>query len=107
MGFWQNATDNVMRICTETFRTDVVYTHTPLASTVNLKAIFDEAYVEVDLLDGASVQNQRPRLGIRKLDVTFYPDESDLVVIDGKNYQVVVVRPDGEAGYELLLDRVI
>lgn len=104
MGDWQDKTDNVMRICRDTFTSVILYTPKLLAQR-ELKGIFDEAYILVEILDGAPVSSVRPRLGLRLLDLDFYPQNFDDVTINGTDYKVVDVQPDGEAGIQLMLQK--
>lgn len=104
MGSWQDKTDNVMRICRDTFTTIVQYTPKTLPQR-ELKGIFDEAYQVVEILDGAPVSSVRPRLGLRLLDLDFYPQNFDDVLINGVNYKVTDIQPDGEAGIQLMLHK--
>ncbi|OQB05778.1 MAG: hypothetical protein BWY19_00803 [bacterium ADurb.Bin212] len=104
MGDWQDKTDNVMRICRDTFSSTILYTPKLLAQR-ELIGIFDEAYQVVEILDGASVASVKPRLGLRLLDLDFYPQNFDEVTINGTDYRVVEIQPDGEAGIQLFLHK--
>lgn len=102
---WQQMTDEVMRVCTETFTSTVLYD--PQASApITIKGIFDAAYQDVEILDGAAVQTIKPRLGVRLSDLPAAPREGDRCTINGKNYRVAEVRPDGEAGAALFLHTI-
>lgn len=102
---WQDQTDEVMRVCTESFSTEVVYdaqAHAP----VTIHGIFDAAYQEIQILDGAQIMSTQPRLGVRLSDLPATPREGDRCTIAGQLYRVAEYRPDGEAGAALLLHRI-
>lgn len=102
---WQQQTDDVMRICTETFTTLVTYTPV-VGAPFSVKGIFDAAYQEVQILDGAAVQTTQPKLGIRLSDFAVKPKEGDRCTINSVVYRVTEYRPDGEAGASLMLHKV-
>lgn len=98
-------TNDVMRICTETFTSTVIYD--PQASApITIKGIFDAAYQDVEILDGAAVQSTKPRLGVLLSDLPAAPREGDRCTVNGVNYRVAEVRPDGEAGAALFLHKI-
>ncbi len=103
---WAEMTNGVMGICRSTFATAVVYTHASDSSTDEFNGIFDEAFQEVQILDGAQVITTSPRLGILKSDLSSLPDAGDTVLINSVNYNVVDYRPDGEAGAALILSKI-
>ena len=96
-----------MRICRDTFTTTLTYTPI-VGAPFTLKGIFDAAYQQIELLDGASVQTIRPRLGVRLRDFPpgFPPKEGDRCTINSVNYRVAESQPDGEAGAALMLHKL-
>lgn len=96
--------DGVMQKCVDTFTTVAVYT--PFGgAAITINTVFNDPYQEGILLDGAPFQTRLYRLGVRKLDLPAYPSVKDLVVINSVSYRVQEVRPDGDAGYVLLLHK--
>lgn len=94
--------DSTMQKCVNTFTT--VATYTPfVGSPLVINTVFNDPYIEGILLDGAPFQTRLFRLGVRKLDLPLYPSVKDKVTIAAKTYRVHEVRPDGDAGYVLLL----
>lgn len=96
-----------MRICRDTFTT--VLTYTPaVGAPFTLKGIFDAAYQQVELLDGAAVQTTQPKLGVRLRDFPtgFPPKEGDRCTINSTLYRVASIEPDGEAGAALMLHKL-
>lgn len=102
---WQDQTDNVMKICRDTFSTSCTY-QPKTGPSYSITGIFDDAFQEVQTLDGALIQSTTPRLGVRKLDLLATPVSGDKVIINSKTYKVVEYRPDGEAGAVLILHNV-
>lgn len=102
---WQDQTDAVMRICRDTFTTSLTYTPT-VGAPFTLKAIFDAAYQQIEMLDGAAVQTTQPMLGVRLRDFATPPTAGDRCTINGTNYRVSAFEPDGEAGAKLFLHKL-
>jgi hypothetical protein len=75
---------------------------TPFAIT----GIFDEAYHEVDLVEGAPVNTVIPILGVRLEPFSVMPSQGDTLTITrtGESYVVRDVRVDGKGGAKLLLN---
>lgn len=96
-----------MRICRDTFTTTLTYTPA-VGAPFALKGIFDAAYQQVELLDGAPVQTIQPKLGVRLKDFPpgFPPKEGDRCTINGTNYRVSEFQTDGEAGAALMLHKI-
>ena len=96
--------DNVMKKCVNTFTTEVIYAPN-LGTPININCVFNDPFEEGILLDGAPFQTRLYRLGVRKLDLASAPTNKDKVTINAIVYRVHEVRPDGDAGYVLLLHK--
>lgn len=94
----------VMQKCVNTFTTVAVYTPF-VGSPVTINTVFNDPFQEGILLDGAPFQTRLYRLGVRKLDLAAYPSVKDKVTINAVVYRVQEVRPDGDAGFVLLLHK--
>lgn len=102
---WQEKADSVMRICTETFTTEVIYKPCGGRPSKTIKTVFNDPYVEGVLLDGAPFQTRLYRLGVRLQDLDYPPAVNDKVEIGDKKFKVHEIRPDGDAGYVLLMHK--
>lgn len=105
MGRWQQLTDRVMRACRDTFTTEFSYLP-KVGGTHALKGVFDEAFVSVQMIDGAPVQSVSPAMGVRVADLvaaSITPGPGDRITIGSKNYDVDEYQPDGQAGGVLIL----
>lgn len=77
-----------------------------------LVGIFDEAYADVDVVDGMPVTTTSPCLGIVLTDLPFTPAQRALVFVPAAlgaplvdtNYIVRKVQKDGHGGARLLLN---
>lgn len=94
-----------MRLCTETFTTEVLYK--PIANRPSkiIKTVFNEPFIEGVALDGAPFQTKLYRLGVRSADLDYPPAVNDKVEIGDKKFKVHDIRPDGDAGYVLLMHK--
>lgn len=101
---WQTKADNVMKKCVDTFTTVALYA--PFSGApITINTVFNAPFEEGILLDGAPFQTRLYRLGVRKLDLPAYPTVKDKVTIDAIVYRVHDIRPDGDAGFVLLLHK--
>ncbi len=71
--------------------------------------VFDPAYLEqarIESLDGSSVINTQPMLGVQLSTFPIEPQQDDILTIKrtGQSYQVRAVRADGHGGARLLLN---
>lgn len=96
--------DSVMKTCVDTFTTAATYL--PFGgSPIAINTVFNAPFIEGIALDGAPVQTRLYRLGVRKADLPAYPSRKDKVTIGAITYRVDEVRPDGDAGFVLLLHK--
>lgn len=80
--------------------------------SVDLNGIFDEAYVDVDVLDGMQTTSTKPCFGIDLVDLPFAPAQGARVFIPAAlgaplvdtTYIVKKVQKDGHGGARLLLN---
>lgn len=96
--------DSVMKTCVDTFTT--VATYTPfVGAPIVINTVFNDPFIEGIALDGAPIQTRLYRLGVRKADLPLHPSRKDKVTIGAVTYRVDEVRPDGDAGFVLLLHK--
>lgn len=69
---------------------------------VSIQGIYDDAYYQVVGIDG-SVESSQPAVICVQSDATGVKHE-DIVVIDGKTFYVVGIKPDGTGMIELALE---
>ena len=97
--------DNVAKKVVNTFKTEATYTP-KTGSPYSIDCAFDAAYVEATVLDGAAVQSVYPRAFVRLGDLEALPAAGDKMTINDVVYRVSENRPDGEAGYLLILEKM-
>ena len=72
----------------------------------SITAVFDAAYVAVELQAEVPIATTRPMLRLRSADLTVTPAQGDTVSIDGVTYEVNDVQPDSSGMHRLMLYRV-
>lgn len=78
-------------------------TYTPAGgSASNITVIFDNEYIPVDTGASVAFAMQQPKALARTIDVPG-ADQGDLISIDGIDYTVTIVMPDGTGMTELML----
>jgi len=90
-----------------TFGEPVLYA--PAAGgTFSISGIFDEAYTEVQVLDGVPVSSVKPVMGVRLAQFPAPPEPDDTLTIErtGTTYVVANVNPDGHGWAKLMLNWV-
>ena|ERR1041385_8171175 len=102
---WQQLADNVAKKVVNTFRTTATYSP-KTGPAYSLDCVFDSAYIEASVLDGASVQSVFPRAFVRLGDLLARPVAGDRMTVNAVIYRVAECRPDGEAGYLLILEKM-
>jgi hypothetical protein len=103
---WLALTDDVLRSCIAEMGVDVGYTRAP-ADPVLVRGVYDGAYQLEELVDGLPLASIRPVLGVRLGDlpggVALRGDT--LGPLEGVNYRVANVQPDGQGGALLILEK--
>ncbi len=101
---------SVLGICTETFGEDLFYTPKLTGRAVQLRAIFDENFIQLDPNSDALVATNQPAIGVRLSDLPDVPREGDKLrrYYLGKTteWKVVDAQEDGQGGARLVLHRV-
>lgn len=101
---WKDLVNRAAETVVRTFPTTVSYSPRSGAPRT-IKGVFDAAFIEIAILDGAEVQSVYPRLFVTATDFpSAPPGKGDRATIDGTQYRVAECRPDGEAGYLLVLN---
>jgi len=106
---WPALQDRAQREFMRSFGRIVVY-RPGESGAIALRAVFDEAWTEIDPrtgrdAEGAAVSTSAPALHVRLADLAAEPGQGDGVTIDSRDYEVVDVRPDGTGGATLVLQR--
>jgi len=81
-------------------------------SNHKLTGVFDEAYTDINIVDGLSVTSVSPCIGINLADLPFAPRQKDQILVYASFgapltdtfYIVKKVMPDGHGGCRLLLN---
>jgi hypothetical protein len=105
MGTWQDRTKQVMQACLATFGETVTYTPDGLPA-IEISAIFDQEFQQVDPSTGSLVVSTQPMIGVKEDDLPQKPSKGDRVSIRGIEYRVVDYQPDGQAACRLLLNKL-
>ena len=77
-----------------TDKVDAIYTHCFDGSTENLRVIFDNEFIEVTGDSYAPYNSRRPVITCKDR-FKRKPTQEDMILIRGKNYQVLTYEPDG------------
>lgn len=92
--------EQIVGLCNDVLGDNVTYTPSG-EDAVTIKAVFDNAWVEIE-----GVQSLRPVLRIDLADLEALPAKGDAVSIDSQNYSVIESRLDGYGGSTLILRKV-
>ena len=91
--------------CIGVFGEPVLYS--PAAGAeIQISGVFDDAYKEVDILDGMGIPTESPVLGINLADLSMAPKQGDQMTIlrTGEIFTVKKVRADGHGAALLFLN---
>ena len=102
---WSALADRIIQTATATFGEMVVY-HPQLKAPLEVRAIFDAAYQEVDPQIGVSIGSTYPVIDLRLADLPCSPSPGDRVCIRGEDYRVVSHQPDGQGAARLALHKL-
>jgi len=92
------------------FGEPVLYAPAAGGTPFEITGIFDEAFLELAVVDGVQVQTEQPTLGIQYSQFAnqaqAYPVQSDQLTIKrtGETFVVREPRPDGHGGGRLMLN---
>lgn len=107
---WRAATDKVNGVAMKVFgeRERVLYMPVSGTEPYEIDGIFDEAFLELSIVDGAQVATVQPRLGIQQSQFASAPVQDDQLQIirTGLVYVVREARLDGWGGGGLMLNLV-
>jgi hypothetical protein len=70
---------------------------------VTLRVVFDEAHERIDTSGGVPINTTGPMCDVRRGDLPWTPEQGDRVTVNGTNYTVVEVQPDGAGTDRLFL----
>lgn len=82
------------------FGRDVIYQLRPENTSISMKAVFDNAFIEIN-----GVTTTAPILTVDLSLIPRYPSVKDIVTIESVNYRVIEVRQDSFGGAILILQR--
>lgn len=106
MSAWAAQLDRMITTVRDTFPAAVVYD--PDGEALALTGVFDEAYRSIELGDaGVPVDTTAPRLTLRLADLSATPEPYDILTVDGQEWQVTGVEPDGSGMVGLRLSEVL
>lgn len=105
MDFWAQARDAAIKAGIATFGEAVEY-HPQLSMPLEIKAIFDAAFVPVDPDTGVPVGSAVPMIDLRLADLPQLPSPGDRCFVRGDCYRVVTYQPDGQGAAKLLLHKL-
>jgi hypothetical protein len=98
---WPDLADSLLGTCMDVFGREVTYAPAG-GSAFKLQGVFDAPHLAVGLRDGEVYYSTTdPKLGVRLSDFFSAPLQGDVVSIDGVDYQVIDVQPDGQGGATL------
>lgn len=103
----ETAADRAVFLSAAGFGTAVTYRPAGnLSLTMQILGIFDAAHLSVDVGSGVPVSSTNPILTCRSADLTNGGKEGDRLTIDGVDYLVRDVQPDGTGMTVLELEKV-
>ena len=71
--------------------------------SASISGVFDGPHQDVDPQTGAVVSSVQYSVGIRLSDLSAEPAQNDHLIVRGREYVVIDVRPDGQGGASLRL----
>jgi hypothetical protein len=102
---WAATKDSIIRAGIATFGECVEY-HAQLNVPIEVRAIFDAAYQEVDPQTGVAIGSAMPAIDVRIADLPTTPSPGDKVSARGNLYRVVSYQPDGQGAARLVLHKL-
>lgn len=75
--------------------------------SVEIGAVYDGIFEELDPNTGALIVSQKPSIGVKDSDLPAAPLKGDTLTVLGRNFKVIEVMPDGQGGSKLMLHKVI
>lgn len=102
---WKKVADRVIKTGIGAFGRSVTY-YPQHHECVEIRAIFDQAYIAVNPDTGVPVDSQVPVLHVRLADLPFTPGQGDRVGICGAMYRVISNQPDGQGAAMLVLHKL-
>lgn len=107
---WRAVTDKMNGVVMKTFGEPVRVMYMPAsgATPYEVDGVFDEAFLDLSIVDGAQVATVQPRLGVQLSQFTPAPVQDDQLQIirTGSVYVVREARLDGWGGGGLMLNLV-
>jgi hypothetical protein len=100
----EDAADRASMLDEEDFGTEAIYTHE--GNPVPITGIYEDEYIETDPQSGVGVSSSQPRFTCQSDDLPDDADEGDNMLIDGVNYTVKVIQPDGTGMSMVILEEV-
>jgi hypothetical protein len=84
------------------------WTYTPLKSDPGIMAfvfrgIFEAKHEMIEVIDGAQHSTQCPVVAVRLADLPIVPAKGDELTIEGRDYRIWDVQPDGQGKADLVL----
>jgi hypothetical protein len=103
----ESAEDRLIYLDLDAFGSEVTYRPAGnLSLTSQILGIFDAAHLSVDVGSGVPVSSSNPIFTCRSADLTGGGKEGDRLTVDGSDYLVRDVQPDGTGMTVLELEKV-
>ena len=104
MSAWDAMTAGVQRAGLVAFANPSLVSYTPAGlPALELQGIFRAASQEIDPGSGLAISSTQPELHVRRAHLPAQPTQQDRCTINGTNYRVTDVQPDGEGMLRLRL----
>lgn len=102
---WLKLADQAIKAGLRTFGRSVTY-YPQNRDCVQIKAIFDQTFISVDVEAGVPVDSVVPVLHVRLADLPEPPGPGDKVEIENCLYRVISNQPDGQGATILILHKL-
>lgn len=105
---WSALASMVHRTTVRTFRQDLgaLYVRPGYPDTPIADVVFDDTYFSVNLESGVEESSKRPIMGVNTIDLPTPRDtQKDRIILNGIEFFITDVQPDGEAGTTLFLSK--
>jgi len=99
---WRNLTSTLLDQVVKTM--GVTATYSPqTGDDYEVDGIFDRPFEQIEAGQDNSHESTAPTFGVNEADMEATPEEGDSLTIDGDEFTVFKVQPDGQGHYTLLL----
>ena len=105
---WRAAMEQANSAVNAAFGEPAIYTPVSGETPYPVSGVFDEAFLELVVVDGTQVQTVQPTLGLQLSQLRADPVQDDQLTIvrTGESYVVREPRPDGHGWCRLMLNYI-